>query len=233
MKKIVVFLVMALVSFSAFSGTERLFGQPAQGTLHAPQAGNLIQDPGFEAGTPNPVWTEASTNFGTPLCDAGSCGLGGGTGPHSGNFWAWFGGVLAFEEGSVSQSVTIPAATSVTLSFWLEMPACGDTGFLEVLVNGVQEFSVDNTDPDCGVVGYQQKTVDLTAYQGQTVTLAFHSIVQGVGNGSTNFFVDDVSLTALEPPKQIPALSLGGLLLLGGTLLGLVFVVGRRKGYSA
>ena len=52
---------------------------------------NVVQDGGFEAGTPNPFWTEASTNFGTPLCDEAGCGNGGGTSfPLTGSWWAWF-----------------------------------------------------------------------------------------------------------------------------------------------
>ena len=53
---------------------------PVPGTF-LPQ---LIVDGSFEAGIPNPNWTETSTNFGTPLCDA-SCGTGSGTaGPRTG-----------------------------------------------------------------------------------------------------------------------------------------------------
>ncbi|QLQ07277.1 MAG: hypothetical protein HZY76_15420 [Anaerolineae bacterium] len=76
--------------------------------LHAPNA-NVVADGGFEAGTPNPFWTEYSLNFGTVLCDAASCGTGAGTSyPRTGDWWAWFGGIAAYEAGSVSQSVTIP-----------------------------------------------------------------------------------------------------------------------------
>lgn len=54
----------------------------------------LGKDSGFEAGTPNPYWTEASINFGSPLCTVATCGSGGGTGPHTGSWWAWFGGIV-------------------------------------------------------------------------------------------------------------------------------------------
>ncbi|MGK2924645.1 MAG: hypothetical protein ACSLE2_03405, partial [Lysobacterales bacterium] len=66
-----------------------------------------IGDPGFEAGTPNPEWTEESNNpIGTPICEVAVCGSGGGTGPSEGSFWAWFGGVPnTTQEGSLSQAV--------------------------------------------------------------------------------------------------------------------------------
>ena len=94
------------------SDPARLRGTPSQpvqaGTPSSPDD-NVVVDGGFEAGTPNPHWSEASTNFGTPLCDVQGCGTGAGTGPHSGSFWVWFGGIAAYEQGSVSQMVTIPA----------------------------------------------------------------------------------------------------------------------------
>src|SRR5687768_9202694 len=53
----------------------------------------LLSDGTFEAGTPWAAWTiQTSTNFGTPLCSVGSCGVGGGTAdPFAGSNWAWFG----------------------------------------------------------------------------------------------------------------------------------------------
>ncbi|HET9494904.1 MAG TPA: zinc-dependent metalloprotease family protein, partial [Chloroflexia bacterium] len=78
---------------------------------------NVIVDGSFEAGSPNPYWDEGSTNFGTPLCDAASCGTGGGTaGPRTGAWWSWFGGVQAVEDAFVSQSVNIPAGSQATLT---------------------------------------------------------------------------------------------------------------------
>ena len=79
-------------------------------------AANVIQDGGFEGGTPNASWTEFSTNFGTPLCSALSCG----TWAHTGNWYAWFGGIGGVvEEGALSQTVNIAAASTASLSFQL------------------------------------------------------------------------------------------------------------------
>ena len=172
----------------------------------APFLGGIVADPSFEAGTPNPFWSEASTNFGTPLCDPGSCGLGGGSGPHTGNWWAWFGGITIYEEGSVAQNVTLPNG-SATLSFWLEVPvACNNpTDYLEVLVDSTQVFLVDGTSPLCGVVGYSLQTVDLSAYaDGGSHALEFHSEIFG-GAAVTNFFVDDVAIEVTAPPALCSA----------------------------
>ena len=122
-----VLIAIVLLTFPADAGTERLQGTPGIGSP-VENLGVFVADPGFEGGTPNAFWTEASTNFGTPICDAVSCGTGGGTGPHGGTFWVWFGGIDAVEEGSMSQSVTIPAGVSASLTFFLEMPVVFDAG---------------------------------------------------------------------------------------------------------
>ena len=117
-----------------------------------------------------------------------------GSGARTGDFWAWFGGIDQFEEGRLSQSFDLPEVSRATLSFWLETPSCsGSAGdFLEVLINGNQEFIVRGDDPLCGTIGYREVTIDLTSHSGQTVNLEFHSIVQG--GGISNFFVDDIDV---------------------------------------
>ena len=102
-------------------------------------AGN-VSDGSFEAGTPNPFWTESSTNFGTPICDEVGleCGTGAGTGPADGIFWAWFGGIEEYEESSLSQAVVIPS-TSNELRFELEVNTCDSASdYLEVLVDSTR-----------------------------------------------------------------------------------------------
>jgi hypothetical protein len=168
---------------------------------------NAIADGGFEGGAFGGYWTEFSTNFGTPLCDA-SCGFGGGTGPHSGDWWSWFGGIFAFEEGSVSQAVTIPVG-ALTLDFWLEIPVSSGNGvdFLEVTIDGTQIFNVlesDGTGP-----GYLPISVPLGPYaDGGVHTVEFHSIITGDdGSGGaalTNFFVDDTAINSVEVDCIVP-----------------------------
>jgi len=156
-----------------------------------------IVDGGFEGGTPSTAWTETSTNYGTPLCDEASCGVGGGTGPYAGTFWAWFGGFGGgAEDGTVSQSVTLPAGETVTLFFFLEIPVSEGlaTDFLEVTVDGTQVFLVDGS----MAAQYQPYTlvqVDLSAYaDGAAHTLVFHGYTNSGAGAATNFFVDDVSV---------------------------------------
>jgi PKD repeat protein len=162
---------------------------------------NAVEDGSFEAGTPNPNWDESSTNFGSPICDVASCGTGTGTGPNTGTYWAWFGGISAVEEGSLSQDVTFPSRSPATLSFFLEQIVCADPAdFLEVLIDGTQVFFTDGSSPLCGNLGYTLQEIDVSAFaDGGTHTLEFHSLLTGTGN--TNFFVDDVML---EGPCSSP-----------------------------
>ncbi len=174
----------------------------------------IVDDGGFEAGPFGGTWTEFSANFGTPICDVGTCGTGTGTGPNSGNFWAWFGGINIYEEGSVSQSVTIPAGGEATLSFYLEQIACDSSAdYMEVTLDGNQVFVTDGSSPLCGQLGYTLQTVDIGAYaDGNAHTLEFHSEVFGDNGASSNFFVDDVGIneevaTGCSNPVDIPWLS--------------------------
>jgi cysteine-rich repeat protein len=173
---------------------------PATGT-------KLVKDPGFEAGTPNPVWAAASTNAGSPLCTINDCGFGGGTGPRTGNWWAWFGGVeTGFEEGSVSQSVVI-TTTATTLTFALDQPLCnGAEDFLEVTVDGNLVFGTDGASVLCGAQGYSTQSANISAFaDGAPHALEFHSQTFATNEGITNFFVDDVELSDNVPIPPVPS----------------------------
>ena len=156
---------------------------------------NLVADSSFEAGSPNPSWHEESTNFGTPLCQLSGCGAGAGTGPRSGQWWAWFGGIAAYEAGVLSQAMTIPSG-SATLTFWLEMPQCDSAAdYLEATIDNTRTFVVNGSHARCGQPGYVQQTVNVSAWaNGGSHTLAFHSEVFANNGGVSDFFVDDVRL---------------------------------------
>jgi cysteine-rich repeat protein len=153
-----------------------------------------VLDRGFEAGTPNPYWVEASTTFGAPICDETTCGLGIGSGPASGDYWAWFGGVETREESSLRQSVTIPS-TAFKLTFELEVSSC-DSGsdYLEVSVDDIQKYLIDGSSPLCGSTGYSTQTIDISAFADRGVhSLEFHAETFGANQDVTNFFVDDIA----------------------------------------
>jgi FG-GAP-like repeat/Calx-beta domain/Domain of unknown function DUF11 len=152
-----------------------------------------LQDGSFELGTSTPFWGQASTNFGTPLCTVGLCGNGGGTaGPHSGSWWAWFGGIDVFEQGALQQSVAVPVGTA-TLRFHLWIGARSGNGadFLRALIDGTPVFAVTESTP--GYASYTPVAVDVSGFaNGATHQLRFESTT--FGPGITNIAVDDVSL---------------------------------------
>ena len=159
----------------------------------------VTQDGGFELGSPNPVWDEASTNFGTPLCTVAGCGTGNGTGPRSGTWWAWFGGIGSqLEVGSLNQDLVI-APGAATLTFWLEVPSNNNNpdDFLAVSIDETEVFRVTG-DAAAAYAEYAQVTLDVSAFaDGSSHTLTFDSTTNP-GEVSTNFFVDDVALDVQE-----------------------------------
>lgn len=98
----------------------------------------LIEDGGFEAGTPNPFWETGEGN--SPICSHELCGEE----PLIGNWSAYFGGAdVGSTSAWVQQPFLIPADTEkVFLSFWLSpLPGSG-TAYLNILIDNalVMEF---------------------------------------------------------------------------------------------
>ncbi len=155
-----------------------------------------VNDGGFENGPGSGAWTETSINFGTPICSLANCGNGGGSGPHTGTYWSFFGGVPQFEESSVSQSFTIPVNNGGMLYFWLEQISCDSSAdFLKVVVDSDTLYTTTGGSNLCGLLGYSLINVNLTAYaDGNPHTLKFFSRVYGLNGGATSFFVDDISV---------------------------------------
>lgn len=157
----------------------------------APLEPGEILDPSFEAGTPNDFWDEASTNFGSPICDEVECNPG----PADGSFWVWLGGIDVYEEGSVSQSVVIPSSVS-ELKFELQVSECDSASdYAELLIDNNQVFFVDGSSPLCGLAGYTTQSVDISAYaDGAPHTIEFHSETFAHKSNISSFLVDLVSL---------------------------------------
>lgn len=158
---------------------------------------NHVVDGSFEGGFMGGFWTESSTNFGSPICSIDDCGWGSGGGPHTGAYWAWLGGTEDAETAYVTQSLVIPIGTA-TLTFWLEVSICDTTGGTDtfsVLLDGATIFSTDNVDPACNLIGYVQKSVDVSGYaDGGSHALEFRGEFPFAGTGVTNFMVDDIRL---------------------------------------
>jgi cysteine-rich repeat protein len=164
-----------------------------------PGSGNVVADGSFEAGTPNPFWTEYSLQFGTPLCDPVSCMRQGAS---DGVWWAWFGGIDAFEEASLEQQVTIPT-TATLLSFDLLIGACDSAAdFLSVQVDGVEVRH-----ESCALTpGYITRSVPTGPFaDGGAHFLRFEGETFANNGGNSNFFVDRVVLDDHTGGEPVPS----------------------------
>ncbi|MFD8596702.1 putative Ig domain-containing protein [Kitasatospora sp. NPDC059646] len=161
---------------TSFSWTEAGTGG---GTCTAAQ---LLGNAGFETGTAAP-WTTSTGVVDNSTSEAA----------HSGSWKAWMDGYGSAHTDTVSQTVTIPAGCKAAFSFWLHVDTAetGTTAYdkLTVQANSTTLATYSNTN---AATGYVQKTFDLSAYAGQSVTLKF----TGTEDASlqTSFVVDDTAL---------------------------------------
>jgi Zn-dependent metalloprotease len=156
---------------------------PPPGNCSSP--GQKLANPGFESGAAS--WTAT----------AGVIGQNGASQPtHSGTWNAWLDGYGRTHTDTLSQSVTIPAGCHATLSFWLHIDTAETTTTtvfdrLTVQVGTTTLVTLSNLNK---AAGYTQRSFDVSAFAGQTVTVKF----TGTEDASlqTSFVVDDTALTA-------------------------------------
>jgi hypothetical protein len=151
-----------------------------------PPGGNLVVNPGFESGAAS--WTQST---GVITNDA--------TKAHAGAWLGWLDGYGATHTDTLSQSITIPAGTSATLSFWLKVTSSetSTTSAFDTLkvqvVSGTTTTTLATYSNLNKSAAFAQKTLSMTPYLGKTVTLK----LVGAEDASlaTSFFTDDFSVT--------------------------------------
>jgi len=160
-----------------------------------------VRDGGFEATTnvgTNPEWMSTSTRFGTSLCNA-ACGTV--ITARTGVGFVWFDGTgngATAESGTAQQSVTIPAGSTATLTYYLRVAgvAAPSNSVLTVTIDGTVVQTI--TEPAVGEAAYTQRTVDLSAFaNGSPRMLSFNYNRPAGATASDNFLVDDVVLTSV------------------------------------
>jgi hypothetical protein len=120
--------------------------------------------------------------------------------PHSGNYFAWMGGLGTAHTESLYQQVSIsPNAASVKLSFWLSITTdeaqdkAYDKLYVQIrdsngeVVKTLHRFSNLEANDD-----YQQYTYDLSDFKGQDIQI-YLKAVEDNGN-ITSFKIDDFSV---------------------------------------
>ncbi len=177
-----------VVSGAQTGSPNRLLYSPLTGgTTPPPTGGNLLANPGFESGATG--WSATSgvitTSSGAPA--------------RTGSWKAWLNGYGRSTTDTLSQSVVIPSGGAATLSFWLYVSSAETTGSTAYDTLRVQVVS-GSTTTTLGTYSnlnkgssYVQRSFDLSAYAGQTVTLRF----TGTEDSSlaTSFVIDDTAIT--------------------------------------
>ncbi|GHJ42773.1 hypothetical protein Cs7R123_01150 [Catellatospora sp. TT07R-123] len=146
-------------------------------------SGQLLGNAGFETGTS--PWTQSSG-----VIDSST-----GEAAHTGSYKAWLNGYGSAHTDTLSQSVTIPAGCRATLTYWLHIDTAETTTTtaydkLTVTAGTTTLATYSNLNKN---TGYAQRTVDVSSFAGQTVTIKF----SGVEDASlqTSFVIDDTALT--------------------------------------
>ncbi|MFJ2578086.1 putative Ig domain-containing protein [Kitasatospora aureofaciens] len=150
-------------------------------------AAQLLANPGFEAGT-TAGWTETNTSGTSTINNSSS------EPPHSGTYDAWLDGYGTTNTDTLAQTVTLPAGcSSYTFSFWLHIdtaePTTSAYDKLTVTANGTTLATYSNVN---AAAGYQQHSLNLAAYAGQTVTLKFTGAEDYTKQ--TSFVLDDTAV---------------------------------------
>jgi len=166
--------------------------------------GQLIVDGGFESATASgnsaPGWT------GTTNISGHNDIIYHGSYPHTGTNYGFEGGNNN-EVDTLTQTVTIPAGTSPSLTFWVnvytqESPNTGPYDFMYVEIHNssgtllATPLTLTNnssaSDGNANGTYFQPAAIPLGAYAGQTIQIVFHATTDG--SLYTVFRIDDVSL---------------------------------------
>lgn len=166
----------------------------------------LVVNGDFEAGTTG--WAQSSSQGFPLICHNGICGSG--LNPVSGSNLAWLGGSNN-ERSLLSQSLTLPQASPLVLTYWSRIESedlCRfDYGYVNIQVGRttktIQRVSLCSANNG----GWMQHSLDLSGYAGKTVRLDFY-VTTDVWNVSS-LFIDDVSLLVGSGCDVTPSAAMG------------------------
>ncbi|WNL46729.1 Ig-like domain-containing protein [Dyella sp. BiH032] len=152
-------------------------------------ATELIKNGGFESGATS--WTQTT---GVINNDTGEAA-------HTGSYKAWLDGYGSSHTDYVRQSITIPStATKATLDFFMHIDTAetGSTAYdtlsAQVITSAGKYVTLATWSNANAATGYQEHTVDLSAYIGQTIQVNFYGVEDS--SNQTSFVIDDVSVKA-------------------------------------
>lgn len=143
------------------------------------------------SGTTGP-WAWTSTGGKNPIQT-------GSSKAHAGSWFAVMNGYGKSETDTLSQTATIPVSSTAKLNFYLKVTTSDGTSKaydkLTVYLidqNGASHQLVQYSNVNAKTSGYALKSLSVSAYQGQTVTIKFSATEDS--SLSTYFYIDDVAL---------------------------------------
>jgi subtilisin family serine protease len=164
-----------------------LYSLLSGGTPPPPTGGNLLANPGFESGGTG--WSATS----------GVITNASGAPARTGTWKAWMTGYGSTHTDTLSQTVTVPAASSAALSFHLYVSSQETTAStaydrltVQAVSGGTTTTLATYSNLDDGSA-YVQRTLNMSAFTGKSVTLRFTATEDS--SLATSFVVDDTSLT--------------------------------------
>ena len=148
-----------------------------------PSPGQKLGNPGFESGSA--PWTATANVIGS---------FAGQT-AHGGTAFAWLDGYGTTHTDTLSQTITLPAGcTNYNFTFFLHIDTAETTTTtqfdkLTVQANATTLGTFSNLN---AAAGYTQRSFNLAAFAGQSVTLKFSAAEDSMLQ--TSFVVDDTAL---------------------------------------
>ena len=163
--------------------TSPIFGFRTQGGTACV---DVIGDGGFEAGRPNPAWSESSAKGYAIIDNSGYA--------RTGAWFAWLGGAND-ENAQAWQAPTITAAaTSASLIYWYQISSgdsCNrDYGYLKINGSNVTTYNLCTTTDTADL--YVQATHDMLTYKGAAPEVRFQAITNN--RNVSSLFIDDIVL---------------------------------------
>jgi serine protease len=155
-------------------------------------AKQLLGNPGFETGSASP-WTATRG-----VIENNSAGETA----HSGSWYAWLDGYGKRHTDTLAQKVSIASGCHTdTFSFWLHIDtsehtsSAVDTLKVQVLNSSGAVLATLATYSNLNAAsGYVQKSFNVSAYAGETITVKFTGVETDAAGGTTSFVIDDTAL---------------------------------------
>lgn len=143
----------------------------------------------LEDGSTDDLWHRQTGNYNSPTT-AWWCGIVGGSDYNTGN---------RISNALISPSITLSGIAPITLEFYESYATESGWDFcnVDVSTDGGSNWTPLRSGISGSSSGWQLTSIDLSAYNGQTIMLRFHfDTTDSIANSTAGWFIDDVSIAA-------------------------------------